>query len=106
MLLVFTTWPVMFGSGAEDCYAESYCGVPTDGCANETGVSDPRPDGTKECMRVDRGGALIFRTWGVALDHPRKDSRRLSRLHYWTPCGQDALVRLVLALLGSAEIDE
>ena len=49
----------------EDCYAESYSGVPTDGRANETGVSDPRRDGTKECMRVDRGGALIFRTWAL-----------------------------------------
>jgi len=49
----------------EDCYAESYSGVPTDGRANETGVSDPRADGTRECMRVDRGGALIFRTWAL-----------------------------------------
>jgi len=49
----------------EDCYAQSYSGVPTDGHANETGVSDPRPDGTKECMRVDRGGALMFRTWAL-----------------------------------------
>jgi len=49
----------------EDCYAESYSGVPTDGRANETGVSDPRRGGTKECMRVDRGGALIFRTWAL-----------------------------------------
>ena len=49
----------------EDCYAESYSGVPTDGRANETGVSDPRRDGTKQCMRVDRGGALIFRTWAL-----------------------------------------
>jgi formylglycine-generating enzyme required for sulfatase activity len=49
----------------EDCYAESYSGAPTDGRANETGVSDPRPDGTRECMRGDRGGALIFRTWAL-----------------------------------------
>ena len=49
----------------EDCYAESYFGAPTDGRANEIGVSDPRSNGTKECMRVDRGGALTFRTWAL-----------------------------------------
>jgi formylglycine-generating enzyme required for sulfatase activity len=49
----------------EDCYAESYSGAPTDGSANETGVSDPRPNGTKECMRVDRGAAWMFRTWAL-----------------------------------------
>lgn len=49
----------------EDCYAESYSGVPTDGRANETGVIDPRPNGTKECMRVDRGASWFFRTWAL-----------------------------------------
>jgi formylglycine-generating enzyme required for sulfatase activity len=46
-----------------DCYAESYVGVPTDGSANETGVSDPRPNGTKKCMRVDRGGSWLYPAW-------------------------------------------
>ena len=47
----------------EDCYAESYSGAPTDGRANETGVSDPRPNGTKKCMRVDRGSSWLYPAW-------------------------------------------
>jgi len=48
-----------------DCYAERYSSVPTEGRANETGVIDPRPNGTKECMRVDRGGSFSFRPWAL-----------------------------------------
>lgn len=49
----------------EDCYAGSYSGAPTDGSANDTGVSDPRPTGTHECMRVDRGGSWHFAPWAL-----------------------------------------
>jgi formylglycine-generating enzyme required for sulfatase activity len=48
-----------------DCYAGSYSGVPTDGRTNETGVSDPRPKGTHQCMRVDRGGSWSFQPWAL-----------------------------------------
>lgn len=48
-----------------DCYAGSYAGVPTDGRVNETGVSDPRPEGTHQCMRVDRGGSWLFEPWAL-----------------------------------------
>jgi len=47
----------------QDCYAESYSGAPTAGRANETGLSDPRPNGTKQCMRVDRGGSWLYPAW-------------------------------------------
>src|SRR5213075_1946365 len=47
----------------EDCYAESYAATPTDGHANENRVSDPRPNGTKKCMRVDRGGSWLYPAW-------------------------------------------
>jgi formylglycine-generating enzyme required for sulfatase activity len=47
----------------EDCYAESYAAAPTDGHANENGVTDPRPNGTKKCMRVDRGGSWLYPAW-------------------------------------------
>jgi formylglycine-generating enzyme required for sulfatase activity len=47
----------------EDCYAESYAGAPNDGQANENGVTDPRPNGTKKCMRVDRGGSWLYPAW-------------------------------------------
>jgi formylglycine-generating enzyme required for sulfatase activity len=46
-----------------DCYAENYVGAPTDGHPNENGVSDPRPNGTKKCMRVDRGGSWLYPAW-------------------------------------------
>jgi formylglycine-generating enzyme required for sulfatase activity len=49
----------------DDCYAESYSGAPIDGRSNETGVTDPRPTGTKECMRVDRGASWMFATWAL-----------------------------------------
>ena len=48
-----------------DCYAGSYSGAPTDGRANETGVSDPRPNGAHQCMRVDRGGSWFFQPWAL-----------------------------------------
>jgi formylglycine-generating enzyme required for sulfatase activity len=38
----------------EDCYAESYVGVPTDGSANEVG---------KDCLRSDRGGSWLYAAW-------------------------------------------
>jgi len=47
----------------EDCYAETYATPPTDGRANESGVSDPRANGTKKCMRVDRGGTWLYPAW-------------------------------------------
>jgi len=47
----------------EDCYAESYAAAPTDGDANEKGVTDPRPNGTRKCMRVDRGGSWLYPAW-------------------------------------------
>jgi len=49
----------------EDCYAESYSSAPTDGRANEAGVSDPRPNGTHQCMRVDRGASWFFPPWAL-----------------------------------------
>jgi formylglycine-generating enzyme required for sulfatase activity len=49
----------------EDCYAESYASTPIDGRANETGVTDPRPNGTKKCMRVDRGASWMFPPWAL-----------------------------------------
>jgi formylglycine-generating enzyme required for sulfatase activity len=48
-----------------DCYASSYSGLPADGGVNDTGVSDPRPDGTHQCMRVDRGGSWPFQAWAL-----------------------------------------
>jgi len=48
-----------------DCYAGSYSGAPADGGANETGVADPRPKGTHQCMRVDRGGSWHFQPWAL-----------------------------------------
>jgi formylglycine-generating enzyme required for sulfatase activity len=47
----------------EDCYTENYAGAPADSRAIETGVSDPRPNGTRRCMRVDRGGSWLFPAW-------------------------------------------
>lgn len=47
----------------EDCYAESYASAPADGHANERGASDPRPNGTNQCMRVDRGGSWLYPAW-------------------------------------------
>ena len=49
----------------EDCYAASYSGAPIDGHANETGVTDPRSNGTHRCMRVDRGGSWSFGPWAL-----------------------------------------
>jgi formylglycine-generating enzyme required for sulfatase activity len=49
----------------EDCYLASYSSVPTDGGAAEAGVPDPRPDGTHQCMRVDRGASWFFQPWAL-----------------------------------------
>ena len=38
----------------EDCYAERYTGVPTEGNANEVG---------KDCLRSDRGGSWLYPAW-------------------------------------------
>lgn len=46
-----------------DCYAESYATAPRDGQPNDKGVSDPRPDGTHRCMRVDRGSSYLYPAW-------------------------------------------
>ena len=48
----------------EDCYDNSYAGVPSDGRANETASSDPKAsDGQGKCLRVDRGGSWMFPAW-------------------------------------------
>jgi formylglycine-generating enzyme required for sulfatase activity/pimeloyl-ACP methyl ester carboxylesterase len=49
----------------EDCYATTYSGAPTGGRAAERGVRDPRPGGTHECMRVDRGASWFFEPWAL-----------------------------------------
>jgi formylglycine-generating enzyme required for sulfatase activity len=48
----------------EDCYDNSYSGIPADGRANDTASSDPKAkDGQGNCMRVDRGGSWMFPAW-------------------------------------------
>ena len=48
----------------EDCYDNSYAGIPADGRANEAPSSDPKAkDGQGNCLRVDRGGAWMFPAW-------------------------------------------
>jgi formylglycine-generating enzyme required for sulfatase activity len=48
----------------EDCYDNSYAGIPADGRANETPSSDPKAkDGQGNCLRVDRGGSWMFPAW-------------------------------------------
>jgi len=48
----------------EDCYDNSYAGIPTDGHANEAASSDPKAkDGQGNCLRVDRGGSWMFPAW-------------------------------------------
>lgn len=48
----------------EDCYDNSYAGIPADGRANETPSSDPKTkDGQGNCLRVDRGGSWMFPAW-------------------------------------------
>jgi len=48
----------------EDCYDNSYAGVPANGRANETPSSDPKAnDKQGKCLRVDRGGSWMFPAW-------------------------------------------
>jgi formylglycine-generating enzyme required for sulfatase activity len=48
----------------EDCYDNSYAGIPADGRANEAPSSDPKAkDGQGNCLRVDRGGSWMFPVW-------------------------------------------
>jgi formylglycine-generating enzyme required for sulfatase activity len=48
----------------EDCYDNSYAGVPADGRANETPSTDPKAnDSTGKCLRVDRGSSWMFPAW-------------------------------------------
>jgi formylglycine-generating enzyme required for sulfatase activity len=48
----------------EDCYDNSYVGIPTDGRANDAASSDPKAkDGQGNCLRVDRGGSWMFPAW-------------------------------------------
>jgi len=45
----------------EDCYDNSYGGIPADGRANEAPSSDPKAkDGQGNCLRVDRGSSWMF----------------------------------------------
>jgi formylglycine-generating enzyme required for sulfatase activity len=48
----------------EDCYDNSYAGIPADGRANQTVSSDAKAkDGQGNCLRVDRGGSWMFPAW-------------------------------------------
>ena len=48
----------------EDCYDNSYSGIPADGRANEAPSSDRKAkDGHGNCLRVDRGGSWMFSAW-------------------------------------------
>jgi formylglycine-generating enzyme required for sulfatase activity len=48
----------------EDCYDNSYTGIPIDGRANETPSSDTKAkDSQGRCLRVDRGSSWMFPTW-------------------------------------------
>jgi formylglycine-generating enzyme required for sulfatase activity len=48
----------------EDCYDNSYAGIPADGRANEAPSSDPKAkDGRGNCLRVDRGSSWMFPAW-------------------------------------------
>jgi formylglycine-generating enzyme required for sulfatase activity len=48
----------------EDCYDNSYAGVPADGRANETPSTDPKAnDSQGNCLRVDRGSSWMFPAW-------------------------------------------
>jgi formylglycine-generating enzyme required for sulfatase activity len=48
----------------EDCYDNSYAGIPADGRANEAPSSDPQAkDSQGNCLRVDRGGSWMFPAW-------------------------------------------
>jgi len=48
----------------QDCYDNSYTGVPADGRANEASSSDPKANDSRgKCLRVDRGGSWMFPGW-------------------------------------------
>jgi formylglycine-generating enzyme required for sulfatase activity len=48
----------------EDCYDNSYAGIPADGRANEAPSTDPKArDSEGTCLRVDRGGSWMFPAW-------------------------------------------
>ena len=48
----------------EDCYDNSYAGIPADERANEAPSSDPKAkDGQGNCLRVDRGSSWMFPAW-------------------------------------------
>jgi formylglycine-generating enzyme required for sulfatase activity len=48
----------------EDCYDNSYAGIPADGRANEAPSNDPKADDSHgNCLRVDRGGSWMFPAW-------------------------------------------
>jgi formylglycine-generating enzyme required for sulfatase activity len=48
----------------EDCYDNSYPGIPADGRANETPSTDPKAkDSQGNCLRVDRGSSWMFPVW-------------------------------------------
>jgi len=48
----------------EDCYDNSYAGIPTDGRANQAASTDPKAkDNQGNCLRVDRGGSWMFPAW-------------------------------------------
>jgi len=48
----------------EDCYDNSYAGIPADGRANEAPSSDAQAkDRQGNCLRIDRGGSWMFPAW-------------------------------------------
>jgi formylglycine-generating enzyme required for sulfatase activity len=48
----------------EDCYDNSYAGIPVDGRPNEAASRDPKAkDGRGNCLRVDRGSSWMFPAW-------------------------------------------
>ena len=48
----------------EDCYDDSYSGVPTDGRAKETPSTDVHAkDRQGNCLRVDRGSSWLYPAW-------------------------------------------
>jgi formylglycine-generating enzyme required for sulfatase activity len=48
----------------EDCYDNSYAGIPADGRANDvTSTDSTARDARGACLRVDRGGSWMFPAW-------------------------------------------
>ena len=48
----------------EDCYDNSYSGVPSDGSANENPSTDVQAkDSQGRCLRVDRGSSYLYPAW-------------------------------------------